>query len=589
MATGYGSYISGDWRGVVVATVANTSETVCTVTVVGKCESVYATASYMDGRVTQNSSGGYSDWTDWFRITPGNTTTFLTKSFTISRGTAAKTVTCYAQSRSSSGSTWGQQTSTASVNVTIPAMTSYPIAYNENKPSGAGAITNMPSNQTKWHGTALTLASTVPSLNQYYFTGWNTKADGSGTSYAAGASYTTNAAATLYAQWELAYSYPTISSASVIRTNSSGVAANEGTCAKVSFSWSVDSTADGGKNKGKKAVVSYKLKSASSYTTASTTNLSTTSGTLNIILDNTSHTLFATDLSYDIEITVTDTHGGSQSSYLTLSQAFFTVDFLSGGRGVAIGKAASVDGLLDIGLDVNIDGSLTFNSSNGSYGSAQDVSSYNSASNRYTFPSDGLLRVESSFRASSYALAHVYNADGTELFIIEESSAKTEMMGNQSNCVPVFAGMSAYFERNSSVPYGSMYFIPRIDDIGVVVSERHVYERDVLYDNSEGDEGTITLSASAANYDHMVIYFTNRSVCSSVEVYKPNGKNANLFIGGTTQAGGVLWPLGRDISINGTAITTRDSVRYYGAQSATSTGYTLQKANVMYIYRVEAW
>lgn len=359
MATGYGSYISGDWRGIVVATVANTSDTVCTVTVVGKCESVYATASYMDGRVTQNSSGGYSDWTDWFRITPGNTTTFLTKSFTISRGTAAKTVTCYAQSRSSSGSTWGQQTSTASVNVTIPAMTSYPIAYNENKPSGAGAITNMPSNQTKWHGTALTLASTVPSLNQYYFTGWNTKANGSGTSYAAGASYTTNAAATLYAQWELAYSYPTISSASVIRTNSSGEAANEGTCAKVSFRWSVDSTADGGKNKGKTAVVSYKLKSASSYTKASTTNLSTTSGTLNIVLDNTSHTLFATDLSYDIEITVTDTHGGSQSSYLTLSQAFFTVDFLSGGRGIAIGKAASVDGLLDIGLDVNIDGDFS--------------------------------------------------------------------------------------------------------------------------------------------------------------------------------------------------------------------------------------
>lgn len=245
--------------------------------------------------------------------------------------------------------------------------------------------------------------------------------------------------------------------------------------------------------------------------------------------------------------------------------------------------------VLYCGTECMVDAVRATGGIDGSYGSAQDVSSYNSASNRYTFPSDGLLRVESSYRASSYALAHVYNADGVELFIIEESSAKTEMMGNQSNCVPVFAGMSAYFERNGSVPYGSMYFIPRIIGSGVVVSERHVYERDVLYDNETGDEGTITLSASAENYDHMVIYFTNRSVCGSVEVYKPNGKNANLFIGGTTQAGGVLWPLGRDISISGSTITTRDSVRYYGAQSATSTGYTLQNANVMYIYRVEAW
>lgn len=144
MATGYGSYISGDWRGVVEATVVNTSATVCTVTVKGKCQSVYATASYMDGRVTTNASGSWSSWTDYFAISPGNTTTFLTKTFTVTRTDSAQSVTCKAASRSNSGSSWGQQTSTASVTVTIPA-----IQYSApNAPSSCSATRNSDTKAT---------------------------------------------------------------------------------------------------------------------------------------------------------------------------------------------------------------------------------------------------------------------------------------------------------------------------------------------------------------------------------------------------------------------------------------------------------
>ena len=71
----------------------------------------------------------------------------------------------------------------------------YTISYNANGGSGA------PSNQAKDGGVNLTLSSTVPTRSGYAFTGWNTKADGSGTSYASGATYTGNADATLYAQW----------------------------------------------------------------------------------------------------------------------------------------------------------------------------------------------------------------------------------------------------------------------------------------------------------------------------------------------------------------------------------------------------
>lgn len=84
-----------------------------------------------------------------------------------------------------------------SFTLNVPPKTSYTVAYNANGGSGA------PSSQVKWYGETLSLSSTVPKRTGYTFTGWNTKADGTGTNYASGANYTANAAATLYAQWSI--------------------------------------------------------------------------------------------------------------------------------------------------------------------------------------------------------------------------------------------------------------------------------------------------------------------------------------------------------------------------------------------------
>ena len=77
----------------------------------------------------------------------------------------------------------------------------YTVSYNANGGTGA------PAAQTKYHAQTLKLSSTIPTrvsgVNEYTFTGWNTKADGTGTTYASGANYTANAAVTLYAQWSL--------------------------------------------------------------------------------------------------------------------------------------------------------------------------------------------------------------------------------------------------------------------------------------------------------------------------------------------------------------------------------------------------
>lgn len=91
-----------------------------------------------------------------------------------------------------SGTTYS---SSASISYTVPNPT-YTVSYNANGGSGA------PSSQTKTYGTNLTLSKTIPTRDGYKFVSWNTKSDGSGTSYAPGETYTSNAALTLYAIWK---------------------------------------------------------------------------------------------------------------------------------------------------------------------------------------------------------------------------------------------------------------------------------------------------------------------------------------------------------------------------------------------------
>ena len=88
---------------------------------------------------------------------------------------------------SSGGETGGGET---------PTPTTYTVKYDANGGTGA------PSNQTKKQGESLTISTVKPTKTGYTFTSWNTKKDGTGTSYNAGAKYTTEASVILYAQYE---------------------------------------------------------------------------------------------------------------------------------------------------------------------------------------------------------------------------------------------------------------------------------------------------------------------------------------------------------------------------------------------------
>lgn len=113
--------------------------------------------------------------------------------YDIGYGETFSTSALYIAATYSSSKTYDSRTS---ISYTVPKPT-YAVSYNANGGSGA------PSAQTKTYGTNLTLSKTVPTRTGYTFKNWNTKKDGSGTSYAPGGTYSSNANVTLYAQWEV--------------------------------------------------------------------------------------------------------------------------------------------------------------------------------------------------------------------------------------------------------------------------------------------------------------------------------------------------------------------------------------------------
>lgn len=125
----------------------------------------------------------YTTGTTWKTVATPN----KSKSFTRGKTAATKSISL-------------TYMSTSSADITVPAKPSYAVTYN-----GNGATSGTPSAQTKWYGETLPLSTAKPTRTNYVFKNWNTAAAGTGTAYASGASYTANAALTLYAQWYAPY------------------------------------------------------------------------------------------------------------------------------------------------------------------------------------------------------------------------------------------------------------------------------------------------------------------------------------------------------------------------------------------------
>lgn len=220
----------------------------------------------------------------------------------------------------------------------------YLIRYDANGGTGA------PSTQTKTYGKTLTLSNIVPTRTNYYFKGWSTSASATSATYEPGDSYTANSAALLYAVWSLAYVKPRITKLTVARCDADGNLDDNGAYAKVEFSYSCDA---------KVSAIDIEWSSASGgsgYYTAPDASSLAQNGTFSTIIGGGKLTVEST---YDIEVTVADDTDYSDKP-ATLNGTAFVVDFRKGGKGVAFGKPAEIDNIMDIAYQTRLLGGLLY-------------------------------------------------------------------------------------------------------------------------------------------------------------------------------------------------------------------------------------
>lgn len=110
-----------------------------------------------------------------------------------------------------------------------------------------------------------------------------------------------------------------------------------------------------------------------------------------------------------------------------------------------------------------------------------------------------------------------------------------------------------------------------------------------LYNNATGTNGTVALSASAANYSHLRIYFKKNgdtNACASTDLYSPNGKKATLIIGNVSSPTAQLaWKI---VTISKKSITVSSQI-YWNRNMDTGSMIGGTSESNIYIYRVEGW
>lgn len=307
-----------DWQG----NVTDTASKSVTVNV-----NVPAWTSYV---VKYNANGGTG--------APSNQTKWKNQTLTLSSTKPTRTGYSFqgwATSASGSVAYAAGASYTANAAVTLYAVwkaNTYTVEYNANGGSGA------PSNQTKTYGVTLTLSSTKPTRTNYNFKGWGTSASATTVTYAAGANYTTNAAITLYAVWEIAYIAPRITGFSVARCSSDGVETNNGTYALIKFNWACD-------NAVSSIVVEW---TSANNSGSSTITGSGTSGAVNGTFGNGD---LLSNVTYTITATVADS-SGSSSAKRTLKSATYLIHGMPENKGIAFGKSAEIEDTADFEFEI---------------------------------------------------------------------------------------------------------------------------------------------------------------------------------------------------------------------------------------------
>ena len=301
---------------------------------------------------------------------PGNQTKWKNQSLTLSSTKptrAGHSFLGWSTSSTATNATYAAGANyTANAGATLYAVwkaDTYQVTFNANGGTGA------PAAQTKTYGKTLTLSSTKPTRTNYNFKGWGTSASSTTATYAAGGSYTANAAATLYAVWELAYSKPRITNFTAVRCDYQGNIVDDGTYLSIRFDWACDRPV--------KSIIVNIYDAAGNpvpdqYGDTEGFNFTpeygdVTSGTESLYVYDLENIGFGpndpgpcdTDKTYTVRVTVTD-EIDSYNKSVTVNGLIFPIDFLAGGKGVAFGKPAEKENTLDSALKILASGGFEY-------------------------------------------------------------------------------------------------------------------------------------------------------------------------------------------------------------------------------------
>lgn len=387
-------------------TVTRTSATQFTVAINASWETYYSGAKTNYGMTA--ASGGQTATLNAFGTNASSGSKSLTGTYSIS-GNGAQTKTITVTFRNFNNDNGDSATKNVTFNVSVPAWTSYVIKYNANGGSG------VPGNQTKWKGQTLQLSTTKPTRTGYSFLGWSTSSTATSATYAAGANYTSDAAATLYAVWKantytVTYNANGGTGAPSSQTKTYGQAltlsSTKPTRSKYNFlGWGTSASATtavysaGGSyttnasttlyavwelayvkpritglsvarctqdgtlsDDGKYAKVTFGWatdETVSSITierkgptdTAWASTKPTVSGTSGTLSPVIGAGALETNKSYTVRVTVTDSLGSNTASVILPSQ-FFTMDYNEGGTAAALGGEADVDNTFKNNFDL---------------------------------------------------------------------------------------------------------------------------------------------------------------------------------------------------------------------------------------------
>jgi uncharacterized repeat protein (TIGR02543 family) len=239
------------------------------------------------------------------------------------------------------GSGYHNGTSTGSGTITVPAVASHTVTFDDNGGSEG------PESTVKWEYESLTIPSKIPTRKNYKFLGWSTSSSSTSAEYEAGKSYdgTKDENYTLYAVWKILYIPPSFSNALALRTASASSTTNnpDGVYCYASFTWNVDTSVYPDNVLNTIDIKYYQDDSTVGTAVTPSGITSGSTGTVNV------HFPAALSSVYSIVCIISDTQGGSVSIARSIGSGSIPIEVSNKGQSIGIMSSAPISPGVKIG------------------------------------------------------------------------------------------------------------------------------------------------------------------------------------------------------------------------------------------------